>query len=585
MKKTISQSLMVTVLNALSILLIIAAIISFLNAMSLSFLVDESNVDRFDLTFNANRFMNGSSYLTNEVRAYAVTGDITHYNNYWNEINTLKNRDIGVARLKEIGITPDEQAKIDAMSALSNNLVPLESAAMDMTMEGRKEEAIEAVYGEDYYKTIQEINAIKEEFLSMLDERAENTVNDLIAQAGQMEKLTMIFFVAVAVFQIINVAVVMFRTIVPVKKLQKEMEEIAKGNLSSTFTMTADTSEIGRLTHAIMQTKRALKTYIDDISDKLKHIANGDLTLDVTIDYIGDFAPIKTALVTILHSLDVTISQINTTSVQVASGSAQIADGAQHLAQGSTEQAATVEELSASISDITSKTRENAEMAGNAAKLAETIMSNAGKGSRQMNEMVSAVGDINRANQDITKVIKVIDDIAFQTNILALNAAVEAARAGQHGKGFAVVAEEVRNLAAKSAEAAKETGALISNSTEKAELGARIASETAASLTEIVSGIHESDVIIGKIAVASEEQSASIHQISDGIEQVAKVVQQNSATAEESAAASEELSGQASMLGELVLHFKLKSDTTPAIPRNSCVEPPIVDGFALKSKY
>ena len=176
-----------------------------------------------------------------------------------------------------------------------------------------------------------------------------------------------------------------------------------------------------------------------------------------------------------------------------------------------------------------------------------------------MDEMTTAVREINQASQSISKVIKVIDDIAFQTNILALNAAVEAARAGQHGKGFAVVAEEVRNLAAKSAEAAKDTGGLIANSMEKAELGARIANDTAASLTEIVTGISESNQLISDIASASEQQADGISVINSSIDQVAQVVQQNSATAQESAAASQQMSGQSDMLQQLISQFKLKS--------------------------
>ena len=185
-------------------------------------------------------------------------------------------------------------------------------------------------------------------------------------------------------------------------------------------------------------------------------------------------------------------------------------------------------------------------------------MQNAEKGSHQMDEMTGAVKEINLASQSISKVIKVIDDIAFQTNILALNAAVEAARAGQHGKGFAVVAEEVRSLAAKSAEAAKDTGELIANSMDKAELGARIALETAESLANIVSGINESTRFVNEIAHSSEKQSVGISQINEGIEQVAKVVQQNSATAEESAAAAMEMSEQSDILQQLIAQFKLK---------------------------
>jgi methyl-accepting chemotaxis protein len=192
----------------------------------------------------------------------------------------------------------------------------------------------------------------------------------------------------------------------------------------------------------------------------------------------------------------------------------------------------------------------------------------------QMDEMISAVKDINQSSLNINKVIKVIDDIAFQTNILALNAAVEAARAGQHGKGFAVVAEEVRNLASKSAEAAKDTGAMIQDSMIKAELGARIAGETAASLAEIVSGINESTRSINEISKSSEEQSMDISQINVGIDQVAQVVQQNSATAEESAAASQEMSAQSNLLQELISQFKLKDgDAQMRLPSGANAKP------------
>jgi len=252
------------------------------------------------------------------------------------------------------------------------------------------------------------------------------------------------------------------------------------------------------------------------------------------------------------------VSNIEEVSASFVSSSKQIANGSQALAQGSTEQAASIEELSASIHDIAQKTKENAVKAERAAALANTIKGNAEKGNMQMSEMTAAVQEINAASQNISKVIKAIDDIAFQTNILALNAAVEAARAGQHGKGFAVVAEEVRNLAAKSAEAAKDTGGLIANSMEKAELGAKIADETAASLYEIVSGINESSQIVGEIATSSEEQSIGIDQINLGIDQVSQVVQQNTATAQESAAASAEMNDKSNQLESLVNQFKSK---------------------------
>jgi len=301
------------------------------------------------------------------------------------------------------------------------------------------------------------------------------------------------------------------------------------------------------------------------IAEELETIADGDLTSE--INTLSGSDTMGKSLSMMADSLNQMFSEIQSSTAQAASGAKQIADGAQMLAQGSTEQAATVEELSASISEIANKTKDNATMAGRAADLASTIMVNAEKGSRQMGEMTSAVQEINQASQSISRVIKVIDDIAFQTNILALNAAVEAARAGQHGKGFAVVAEEVRNLAAKSAEAAKDTGGLIANSMEKAELGARIADDTAASLTDIVSGINESNQLVKDIARSSEEQNYGIMQVNGGIDQVAQVVQQNSATAEESAAASEEMSSQSAMLESLIAQFKIKGGSRPAARR------------------
>ena len=315
--------------------------------------------------------------------------------------------------------------------------------------------------------------------------------------------------------------------------------------------------EVGMLANSAIGLSEALQGF----GELLDRVANGDMTVEAEV--LNDKDVLSISLKKIIDNLNDVLSEINTTiksaSTHISSESRQIAESLQTFAKGSADQANTVRELSEHTGDIAEKTKTNADMANEASTLANTIKDNAEKSSRQMDDMMTAVNEINQASQSISKVIKVIDDIAFQTNILALNAAVEAARAGQHGKGFAVVAEEVRNLAAKSAEAAKDTGTLISDSMDKAVQGARIANETASSLADIVTGISESSEIISKIASASETQTSGIALINSGIDQVAAIVNQNSNIAHESASVAHELSGQSAMLENLVERFKLKT--------------------------
>jgi methyl-accepting chemotaxis protein len=287
-------------------------------------------------------------------------------------------------------------------------------------------------------------------------------------------------------------------------------------------------------------------------------MAEGDLDVTIDVDTRDEVGVLATSFRKMSDNINEVLSNINNASEQVASGAKQVSDSSVELSQGATEQASSIEELTASIEEISSQTKLNADNANEANELAEIARENAAQGNGQMKEMLKAMEDINESSTSISKIIKVIDEIAFQTNILALNAAVEAARAGQHGKGFAVVAEEVRNLAARSANAAKETTDMIEGSIKKVEGGTKIATETAGALNKIVEGVAKVANIVSDIATASNEQAIGIAQINQGIMQVSEVVQTNSATSEESAAASEELSSQAELLREQVSRFKLK---------------------------
>ena len=397
--------------------------------------------------------------------------------------------------------------------------------------------------------------------LDKVDSILQQNSNDFINKANRMAVVTAVLLLATLIASIVFAIIIsryVTRSIVkPVNQISEAANKMSMGDFSCQIDYQSD-DELGIAATSITNTINTLKLYIGKINDVLNTMSTGDLTPSIDIEFVGGFAPIKKSVEMILTSLNSAISKISEASRHVSGSSEQVSAGAQALSQGATEQASSIQELSATVNEISEQVKVNANNSNNVSKRTNMLAKEVEDGSRKMTTMIDAMSDIKQSSTQIAKIIKAINDIAFQTNILALNAAVEAARAGSAGKGFAVVADEVRNLASKSSEAAKNTTSLIENSIATVDKGTKIADETAKSILSIVDEMNSSVLLINQITDASNSQAVAISQVTQGIEQISAVVQTNSATSEESAAASQELSAQASLLNNLVGKFKLK---------------------------
>ncbi len=343
----------------------------------------------------------------------------------------------------------------------------------------------------------------------------------------------------------------------PLSKLKDEMQKLESGNLTLDCDVKTKVSEVDDLSVALQSAADKLNFVMSDIMQGVGELAKKNYLVYPGMQFPGDLRNIEVSLAELVDQIRETMSELKLSSKLVSSGSEQVSTGAQALAEGTVEQASEVEQLSQIIENITEKVNQTAENAKNANDLGVSVSEVISESADKMDQLLSAITEIEHSSMDIQKIIKTIEDIAFQTNILALNAAVEAARAGQAGKGFAVVADEVRNLAQKSNDAARTTAALITSSLDTVERGTSLANDTNVAFRKVESNSAQVMGLIGEIAEASKEQADGITRINQGISQISVVVQNNSATSQESAAASEELSAQAETLNALISEYKL----------------------------
>ena len=378
---------------------------------------------------------------------------------------------------------------------------------------------------------------------------------EYINQIIPMLKTMSIIFILAIVLSAVIITILVKSVIKPIDELKTAAENMKNGKLNYTPTYYANDS-ISELCTSISETNKVWTGYITDINDNLDKLSHGSFDIAFNGDYVGDFAKIRESILNISDKLSDIIGGIDLASSQVSAGSSTVAESSNFLAAGVNEQSRTIEELTSLIEKLVEQIDENAASAESAQNQSAITSNNVIECNQRMKELMESMSNISEKAQEIVKIVRTIDDIAFQTNILALNAAVEAARAGAAGKGFAVVAGEVRNLASKSAEAVKNTNALITSTGEAVEKGSRLAQETESALNSVSKGVENVNDLVLKISRASETQANDVKTVSEKISSIDEIVRSTASTAEESAASSEELSSQSRTLQDMVLKFK-----------------------------
>ena len=515
------------------------------------------NVTQINTTAALNQYRIGSKTLTYEVQSYAVTGDETYYNNYMKELNEDKNRDKAIAVLEECGLTDEEWAGLEKIASMSNNLVPLEEAAMECVKNGDLETARESVFSAEYGETVEQINRVTDETIQGILARKDKELGRLRIFQIVME---IVFGAAFAymIFQMFMTIRFAFKELLqPIQKVSTQMGALAEGNFHTELDLRENESEVGRMVKSIAFMKKNLLAMMEEITGILGQMGEGNYDIQVKQEYVGEFVTIRESFLKIGEQMRSTLLPIRNASGEISNGTEQLNCAAEDLARGCTDQAMQVSDLMSVIETMTMSLEENAKEAEESARIAADASDALEKGNRKMQELKDAIAEISVCSEQIGTIIGTIEDIASQTNLLSLNAAIEAARAGEAGRGFAVVAEQVKNLANESAKAAGRTTELIETTVTVMNRGIVIADETSEDMKEVMKSTTVATEKINQIVEMLEKDVERMHEVNDSIEQVSSVVDNNSATSEETAAVSEAQKHQVEAMVELMNQFRI----------------------------
>ena len=531
-----------------------AAVLLIFSIMNL--VTSTISAEQLETTMYLNQYRSGSKTLTSEVQSFSVTGLIKYYDNYMKELEVDKNRDIAWAGLKENDITAEEWAKLEQIAAMSNGLVPLEEEAIELARKGKTAQATAIVFGEEYESTVQQISELTDECI--------NEIQDRIAKKQNTFFLIMMIAEGVFIFVFIFMIREILKTIrfakdellTPIVKVSEQMTELAKGRFDVAWDMKEDESEVGQMVGAIEFMKKNFAHMINEISEVLGQMGNGNYNIDVREEYVGEFVAIKESMLKINEDTKKALMSIRDTTQEIDAGSEQLAKAAVDLAEGCTVQAGQVAEVAGMIDEMSRDMEENAKGAQETVDISNQASAALSVGNQRLQELKVAIGEINNCSEQIRTIIGTIEDIANQTNLLSLNASIEAARAGEAGKGFAVVADQVKSLAEQSKEAAGETAKLIETTVEAVEKGISIADETVASMEEVFKGVTASTERMEVVAATLIKSADNMRDIDANIARVSQIVDNNSATSEETAAVSEEQAAQVEIMVQLMGQFE-----------------------------